>query len=358
MKTRALSIILFSVGVFAATPEECLDVDQTAKVVQIVKNSELASIAEKSKDKVIQYFSEPTKITCSTVTYQFDELTMKPGDSVYFHVPLELRNRGVRFMVLGHRQNPMTNESGKWDNKPGLSSVQVYSKGTWNYWLGQASGQKGAKFAEARFEPEMENLYDWDHYGHGDVATGERKHEELLPEAFKVESVGKDEVLLSEITLKISPPKEKSRDEKIFSPGTAFTSPDGKTKYTLGGGQSHGGKFPKAKVIEAYDSYTLPIKAGKKIASIEVAAGDSHPDGVRNSDGGVGTQGWAKINVGIKKPNGTVKWFLRNENVPPQGLIIASPESCDEVTERGSEVVIESEDDDLYVMGVKVGYQD
>lgn len=347
--------IFYLANVFAIESEDC-DENGSPKLNAQAREAELTQIAKQSGDKILKTFIEPTKQTCSTVTYEFAETDMKPGDSVYFHVPLEQRKRGVRFMVIGHRQDPSTNKGGKWDDKPGLSSVQIYSKNTWNYWKGSASGKKGAKFAEVRHRPELENLYDWDHYGYANAKTDEVSHNELLPEAIKVESVGEDKVRLSGITLKLAPPEEKNRDEKIFTPGTSFTSPDGKEKYKLGGGQRFGGKFPKAKVLNE-KTLSLPLKSGKKISSIEIAAGDSHPDGIQNSDGGVGTQGWGKISVGIKKKNGSITWLLQDENVPPEGIIIASPAKCDDVTESDSEVIINGSSDNVYIMGVKVGYQ-
>lgn len=358
MKKFTYLLLLIPFTAFSDDVEFCDAPILLERIDQMVKHSELVDVAAASNDRVIEYFTTPTQTTCNTVTYKFPEMTMKPGDSVYFHVPPELRERGVRFMVLGHRQNPMTNEMGVWDDKPGLSSVQVYNGKSWNYWNGDASGKQGAKFAEVRFTPEMENLYDWDQYGFSNAKTDEHGEGDLLPEAFKITSVGQDEVLVSEITLKVSPPKEKSRHEQVFSPGTSFTSPDGSKKYTLGGGQEFGGKFPDAKVLTYGETYSMPLSAGKKIASIEVAAGDSHPDGIKNSDGGIGTQGWAKISVGIKKKDGSIKWFLRRENVPPQGMILASPSSCDEAGEEGSEVIVQGDDDNLYIMGIKIGYQD
>lgn len=356
-------LLVVSTNLFAEGFEEC-KLKQKSKSIQLlsqidhqVKLQELESISTKSSDKTISYLTEPSKRTCSTVTYKFPEIEMKANESVYFHVPKDLRERGVRFMVLGHRQKPNDNTAeGQWDDTPGLSSVQVFNGKNWNYWNGPSSGDKGAKFAETRSSAEIENLYDWDKYGYVRMETKETSTSELLPEAMKVTSVGTDLVYLSELTLKVNPPKESSNQEYIYSKGTKFTPNDPNQKYILSGGQKFEGKFPGAKKIHSYDSITIPVKAGMKITSIDIACGDSHPDGKKNSDGGYGTQGWAKLSVGLKNSKGEIKWFMSRENVPPEGMLIASPAECDEITEPGSEIVISSEEDTTYVMGVHVGY--
>ncbi len=327
-------------------------VDQKSKTIELEK------LAKENNDHVIEFNVEPVKKTCSTVSYKFPEIKMSPNDSVYFHIPLELRERGVRFMVLGHRQLPgQDNVPGQWDDKPGLSSVQVHSQNGWSYWNGPSSGKNGAKFAEIRGDAEIENLYNWDTYGHVNLKTGEVSKEMLKPDAMKVTSVGTDSVLLSELTLKVSPMPETSKVEKIYSDGTAFTPENPNHKYTLGGGQKFKGKFPGAKEIYGAKTLNIPLRAGAKLTSVDVACGDSHSDGVQNSDGGWGTQGWAKLNIGIKKLDGSIRWMMNHENVPPEGVLMTSPEDCDEKIETGSELIISSDGDTTYVMGVHVGYR-
>lgn len=363
MKKNIFNLLLFPSLTFAAEPcpNEAASTPKSIEVLQQldskVKLKELETLAKANDDKVIKYVIEPTTKTCSTVSYKIPELKMKPNESVYFHVPPEYRDRGVRFMVLGHRQDVNDGNSTEgWDNKPGLSSVQVHSKSGWSYWQGPASGKGGAKFAEVRPVAEIENLYDWDVYGHTNIKTEVNSKTALTPDAMKVTSVGADEVLLSELTLKVRPPKETSKEEIIYSEGTAFTPDSPDKKYKLSGGQAFGGLFPNAKAIKGRNQIVIPVKAGMKITSIDVACGDSHPDGVTNKDGGSGTPGWAKLSIGIMKPNGETKWLMNRENVPPEGMLMASPDDCDEKIEEGSQVVIKSDSDTTYVMGVHIGY--
>lgn len=336
---------------------EALDVCDTnsPNLVKIVKEDELKNLAKNTSEKLKEVFVEPSKVTCSSITYQIPETKIAPGESLYFYVPEEFRSRSVRSLTIGHRQDPLTNPNEGWDDKPGLSSVQVLSKNNWYYWSGSASGDKGDKFAEANFSPEMENLYDWNILGYRNVKTGEHKVEGLLPEAVKVISSGKDDVLFSHLTLKISPVAEKSREEKIFSPGTSFTSADGKTPYKLGGGQGFQGTFPDAKVLNHGETMELPLSPGKKLSSIEIAIGDSKPNKQINSDGGWGSKGGARVSIGIQTEKG-IDWVISRENVPPEGIIQGTPTDCDTEIKNGDKVIIKVDYDTAYIMGVKIGY--
>lgn len=356
--TSVQSNVLYSEVV--CDPHEIKDenISKLVKVSDDMKLAELKALAIEHKHNAVKYFLEPTQKSCSTVTYKIPEYKMNPGEALYFHIPPEYRERAVRFMVLGHRQENIPGwKPGTWDEKPGLSSVQVATKGNLRYWKGMSSGNKGAKFAEIRTSLEMENLYDWNSFGHVDTRTNHESTDPLYPEAMVVESVGKDQVLVGEMTLKIEPFKETTKEEKIFSEGTKFM-PEGKEKkYALGGGQAFKGKFPGAKELGPGQELVIELVEGKKITSVDIACGDSHPDEVKNHDGGWGTSGWAKLSVGILKPDGTTVWMMNRENVPPEGMLIASPADCDEKNMKGSKLIIKSESDTTYIMGVHIGYR-
>src|SRR6185436_14379999 len=88
-----------------------------------------------------------------------------------------------------------------------------------------------------------------------------------------------------------------------------------------GGGQAFQGKFPGAVVLgggAAGAPAALPpgfalrggaleveLPAGRIITGVDVAAGDSHPDGIRNKDGGWGTPGWSRMSMAIAHADGT-----------------------------------------------------
>lgn len=287
----------------------------------------------------------------------------------------------MNFVVLGHRQDPTTEkgmdpQSG-WDALPGLTSVQIHAKNfagdkTWRYWRGMASGDKGAKFAEVRTSPEIENLYEWQTYGSGGVDTGDVSNEGILPDGARIVSMGKDSVKVSELTIKVLPPSPAIKVEKIFTAGSAFSDTVGEHPQ-LGGGQNAQGKFPGAVVLGSYgkdqpalpdgwkiingDTLSIPLPKGKILTSVEVLGGDSHPDGIKNKDGGWGTPGWAKGYVGIQNKNGT-DWFVENENIPPEGVLVGTPRACSDATQDGDHILIRGVSDTYYVMAVRIGLKD
>jgi hypothetical protein len=318
---------------------------------------ELKNFAAASNEKVKNFHTEATSTTCNSVTYQFPEEQLSPGEISYFHIPTEIRDRGVSFVIMGHRQNPEGGDP-EWDESPGLTSFQVMAADkSWNYWNGQSSGHSGAKFAENSMYPEMENLYDWNKFGHTNTKTKRSSQNSLFPHAVKVLSMGKDPILLSEITVKVDPLKETSSSETIYSPGTSFSLDDHKNKYTLGGGQNFKGLFPKAHELRSGKILSIDLEAGKELTSINIACGDSLPDQKINKDGGWGSSGWAEISIGIKEASGSITWLTEYENVPPEGMIIASPLECGEKIKAGSKVIIRSTGSPLYIMGTHIGYK-
>jgi hypothetical protein len=275
----------------------------------------------------------------------------------------------VNLLIIGHRQ--LVKEEDKeglqkehaggekyWDETPGLSSVQIYSNDAWNVWNGPASGDNGAKYAEISDTPEIENLYDWNEYGYTNLKTKKTIKSPLLPEAIKVESIGKDPILLSEITLKVEAPKETDSTDASFTDVPTKISPnDPHNKYTLGGGQSYKGLFPGVEPMTKRKDIVIPVKAGKKITGIYVACGDTHPDKIVNKDGGFGTPGWAKLSIGIQKGTGPITWLTQSENVPPEGLMMTSPNDCSEKTQEDTKVILRATQGTMYVMGYHIGYE-
>jgi hypothetical protein len=281
-------------------------------------------------------------------------------------------------MILGHRQ-PAEKEKGDWDQTPGLSSVQVLGKfagaeqAEWRYWGGSSSGEQGAKYAEPRpkSDPEMENLYDWGGLGHHGVNGGSHSKAPLKPIALKVVSTGKSPVLVSELTLKVSPPQADDFATGIFSAGTAFPQPGSSEKPRFGGGQKLKGRFPGALVLNALGKESsvpmpqgwgsrsgelrIPIPKGRKLTSVEIACGDSYQDEKPNSDGGFGLQGWGRLTVELHRANGKRETLMNRENVPPEGLLVASPVECDRKSGEGEQLVIRATGSPVYIMGVRVG---
>lgn len=327
---------------------------------------------------VTAVLTQPSERTSHSVTYRFPERELRPGQSLYFALPPDISGNPVRFVILGHRQDPQR-ETGfdttrRWDNVPGLSSVQFHQAGAsgpgaWRYWRGQASGTQGAKFAEVRNEVELENLYDWEKYGHAAVGSGEGTTAPLRTDAIRVVSVGQDPVLVSEITVKVRPPSPDRFIEHAFSPNTRFGDPETLNGRQLGGGQGFEGTFPGALALGPRASSPrpelpagwriqngnlhIPLPQGASLGGVEVATGDTRPDRVRNSDGGWGTQGFSRLSIETRRPGGQDQ-LMRNENVPPEGVLFSSPPDTCRVIGQGEELVISASRDTSYLMGVRI----
>ena len=102
---------------------------------------------------------------------------------------------------------------------------------------------------------------------------------------------------------------------------------------------------------------SIELTPGKKFTGVEVACGDTHPDGKHNSDGETGTQGWSKLSMGIqRKGSSSVDWFTQSQGVPPQGVIFGGPNIENYVAQPGDKLIIRAESDTTYVMGVRTWY--
>ena len=405
-RSLIFSLIFFSSFCFAETPI-CADKkpeDAAADILKAVKSSQLDETGceplddqIKSKkdfadfvknnsagEKVIMTRDNPDKRTSNSVSYKFPSQPLAPGESIYLWVPSDLQKRGVDFVVLGHRQNPDTQTGTtpgeKWDKVPGLTSVTVYDKNRapderWRYWNGSASGKNGAKFAEVGKSFELEGLYEWSQLGHNSVKTsGGTQHDELKPTLVKITSVGQDTVELSELTLKTSMAESDSSKEAIFSPGTKFGNQKDGQGYDLKNGQKNEGLFPGAIPLKsftepAFDKAQLPsgwklekgkliipLEKGKILTNVEIAAGDAHPDKIRNEDGGYGTKGWSRMTV-TQKSGMDSQVLMDHENVPPEGFLKAAPVKCGRPISDGEYLIIQADSDVSYLAGIKLNYR-
>lgn len=354
-------------------------VDDATFVAGVSKARVLAAARKEEADgnKFVGLIEEASSRTSSSVTFNFPERSLRPGECLYFVIPKDLSERGVNFAIIGHRQDPDettgTKPGEKWDSVPGTTSMQIYDpeqSDSWRYREGPASGARGAKFAEVDHSVEVENLYDWAHYGHSGDKSGHSSSKPLKPHGARMCSNGKDPVKVSQLIVKVDAPKADFEDERIFSEGTSFGT-DGRDKR-LGGGQAFEGLFPgalalgyssahsKQKLPEGWkhqgSTLSIPLKEGMTLSAIEVAAGDSHGDKITNSDGGWGTKGWARLSVDIVRADGSRDSLMSSENVPPEGFLVATPESLDRKVQPGDRLVIRSDDDTTYLMGLKTSY--
>lgn len=338
--------------------------------------------------KINEFVVEPRSRSCSSVTYEFDkERVLKPGEALYFSVPKELRGQSANLLLVGHRQDVNDGNNREYekikannprarDDSPGLTSVQLHmidkpKANAWRHYLDLfgGSGKNGAKFAELDSKPENEGLEGFRSHGHRGVHSGDVTKDKLLIDAIRLVSVGKDPVHVKYLTMKAS--LDGDTIEKIFTPGTKFDDPATGEAAVYGGGEHHGGKYPKAVVLngtnESLDlpagwklsrnELRIPLPAGRKFMGVELAIGDLHPDGKPNRDGGVGTAGWARLSTFVKKADGSREYMTRDENIGKNGTMLGYPQNCDYVATAGDELVLNVNRDAAYLMGLRMHFK-
>ncbi|MEE2904239.1 MAG: hypothetical protein VYC39_18065 [Myxococcota bacterium] len=351
---------------------------------------------ESSEVKSVEMLSKPHKTTSVSFSYRTGDSRgrkLKPGEQMLLEIPPQFRDRPIRFAVLKHRQDrdETTAPEGdsKWDANPGVTSLQVHapsfdSDNSWRYWKAPwgSSGQAGGKYAEHRSasDPEVENMFDWIRHGHSAVGASGVSKEPLFADAIKVVSVGKDPVRVHQVDMMFLPERPDSTDEQIFSSGTVFGDPWSAEGRAYGGGPRFQGKYPGALALGgrknndsevlnkvqskpgwALENGQLEIELSntKQFTGVEVACGDTHPDGKRNKDGHVGTLGWSKLSMGIRRAGSTkVDWFIDRQGVPPEGVLFGGPTMENFTAKPGDKLIVRADSDTTYVMGLRLWYKD
>ena len=103
----------------------------------------------------------------------------------------------------------------------------------------------------------------------------------------------------------------------------------------------------------------IELSNTKQFTGVEVACGDTHPDGKRNKDGHVGTLGWSKLSMGIRRAGSTkVDWFIDRQGVPPEGVLFGGPTMENFTAKPGDKLIVRADSDTTYVMGLRLWYKD
>ena len=321
--------------------------------------------------KVIQIEYSPSSKSDWDAEFRFKgEKRVLPGESVYLVLPEGFSDRPLANVILGHRQNPkdqrgyasFNNGHKVYDQYPAYTSVQVHSvelpyKDSWRTWGGPVSSDKGSKFAEIKKGPEFDNLYEWPLKGHKSLRTGKELKQPLRSDLIKIEVLGDDPVYLDSVVVKVVPPKSNNYVDLSFTRSKTFMGdPETFKGRKFGGGQRYGGKFPGAKRLSPHrgrpDSLVINLN-GESIQSVNVAAGDTKPDGVRNRDGGTGSLGHARVSIIIERVDGKRITLVDQENVAPQG-VISGHASGNGI--KAKSIIIEAHSDTAYIMGIQYGF--
>ena len=324
------------------------------------------------KEDIKHIYYVPSKETKLGVNYEFDnELKLNPGEVIYLNVPKH--NKAISNIILGHHQNPKDQRGSMsynsrtgvktYDNWPAYTSVQVHSLNhryglAWRGWAGHVSGEKRSKFAEIKKSPEFDNLYEWPLKGHVSIESKQKEISLLYTNLLKIEVLGDDPVYISDVQVKFVPPMSSHYEEKSYTHDqTIFGHPTTmQGRRYGGGGNRYYGKFPGAVKLSpsrwSNDDELVIDTHGRDVESIDIAVGDTKPDGVRNRDGGYGSLGGAKISIYVVTVNGRKHRLIDEENVGPQGVIST-------FSDYGplDKIIIDVNDDSAYIMAHRYGYK-
>ncbi len=364
------------------------------------------AIIEADKKKGIKPLGnviQPSRVNCSSLEYDFPEMTSNPGEAIYLGLPKEFQGRNLTMANLYHRNDRPKCVAGYFgeDCPPARTSFDVFTHsnparpgGEWRTYNNPSGGR--GKFAEYRGPdmPEDEVLYGWYTKSSHSSEDGSNDRFIIKPHTVRLLGTGKHPALVSGAKIIFEPPKATEFITHTFTPGTQIGDPFGRGEK-FGGGQEvpdnvPRGTFPNALALipsqlsqfqvrqrmqgpnAPYEAPQLPagwkvqggqllipLPPGKKITSVEVAAGDSRPDGKTNSDQGTGTSGWARLNIQLVRKDGKTDTLVKDDNVPPQGVIGGSPTDCNYQTQQGDYISIRTDAgtklDIAYIMGVKIG---
>lgn len=367
---KTLLLIFVSINAFAQIHDCAEPTESGAGLTSVLANPVLSVLSgADSKYENIFLLEEKGEEGPSSVRYRIQpHRVLKPGQCVYLNVPEHLRGQSVHSLILGHKanaENRGVNPQTKYDDLPALTSVQlgsVNSSGTrdWVYWNGSSSGKFGAKFAEPRYDLEMETLYEWYKNGYTSVEGGERKTDILKTDMMRVCSVGDDPVDFGSLELRTFPGVAKTYIEKNFGEGTnmgdSLTAKDREYgdlpgAITINGNNK--GSVPKDWTLTG-NSLEIPIETGV-LKTFEMSLSDTHATSLdEHDDTNHTTAGWARLSVAIRKADGTLISVIKNENVPPRGVTYGVPEKAVKL-EKGDRLVITGSSDALHILGLKVG---
>lgn len=322
-----------------------------------------------------EIFEDPEVRSRMSIVYELPESAgreLRPEHRLAFVIPPEFRGRIVRDVILMHRKDSkyaVDIGANNYDPNGAYSRVELHdlTSEEWKKWRDPA-GYQADKFAEPRSasDPEHEVLHDW-------VATvGEVK-----PDAVRVTNVGKHAKYSTSsihgVEVVFHPELKNVRyQEKVYCQGTEFIDiENGKMLPSYGGGEHSNGEYIGAIALNQhghaiYELGTDPgpeatIENGRLIvnldprqtlAQVEISIGDTERLDQKTR------LGWAKLWVGVRRSgSSSIEWFIKNANIPPQGVLAGAPLIEKSSIKDGDQLVIESRNDTAYVMGYRIGYE-
>ena len=366
-------------------PKEVLVLDLSKEVKEVPNISFEEAKREKSElnDPSIDFTFENPEISSYTrINYsipEYDGRELRPKHRLLFRIPEQFKSRIIRDVILRHRKDSkytVNIGSDGYDPNGAYSRVELHNSDTrqWTGWRDPA-GYKTDKFAEPRSagNPEEEVLHDWI------AMVGP-----ISADAVRVTNVGENpDFSISNVhgLEVVFYPEFKAINfkEQIYTVGTKFIDLDKKELLPeYGAGEFNEGRYvgaialnrsapalfelskdpgPETKTEDG--KLIIKLESGKELLNIEVAIGDTEYLDHRNPETYRNTRlGWAKLWIGIRRvKTGNIEWFVKNANIPPQGVIAGSPHLENSKIEPGDELILESRTDAAYVMGWRIAYK-
>lgn len=339
----------------------------------------------------IKVVAQPTTISPTRATYRLGGptgLRLRAGEQVYLEIPPALRGRAVYQAVMEHRQvqseksSVPTGKVKKWDETPGVTALHFHSTATgdaggWRYWHAPwgSSGTDGGKYAEIRADWESESHFDFAKNGTCPLGGGKKLHQVISVDALRLRGVGDDPTFVREVMITFAPPPPTHTEELVFTPGTIIGD------LLTAKGQAFGKDFDKGTypgalaLVDGGDGgegvaklaqragwsfedgrLSIPLVPGRTFSGVELACGDTKPDGVLNTDGETGTQGHSRLKLGLLRAGASEPtWFVHDHGVPPKGVLFGGPEHA-LVAKAGDRLVLAADVDPTYLMAVRVSY--
>lgn len=376
-----------------SVPDRGLGLFSRARRIDDSPGALIQELARRDKGySTIKLVAHPTRTTPTSATFRLggpDGLRLRPGEQLLLELPKELAKRPVYQAVLEHRQvlqeksSVPSGQKKNWDETPGVTALHFHSTSPgwsdpWRYWNAPwgSSGEQGGKYAEIRPDWESESHFDLAKNGTTPVGGGKKRHQLLHADAVRVRGLGVDPTFVRSVTITFAPKPADEHDELVFTQGTSIgdlLTADGQVfgknfkKGTYPGAlallDGAGGGEGLATLAKARPDWkleagrlTIPLEPGRCFLGVELACGDTKPDGKLNSDGEVGTQGHSRLRLGIQKAGSeNPAWFVDDHGVPPKGVIFGGP-LAEHVVSPGDRLVVSAEVDPTYLMAVRLSY--
>jgi len=323
---------------------------------------------------------QPVQVSDLQAVYDLKDRALggRGRQAIYLAVPSHLQRGLLDSISLTHRQDPREERECRSgsdrDCLPAYVSTEVFdslrTRGNWRYWGGTGSGPLNSKFAEIRDgRGETDNIYEWSRKGHHSVENEKDfSKDEISPALLRIRSVGKDDARIQQVVLKISPPRVAIMDDLIFAQGLKFGD------YVTAHGRRYPGNpgmgdYGYALMLESdhrprhikldrsfpveRGSFRLPLKAGQRLVSVDVACGDMKP-----VPGGADPQryrGGAYITIRRWVRGVPAEDLVKNFNVGSNGVIRATSQNINRIVGQNEEIEIKAERGHISVMGVRIG---